>query len=85
MKVMIPLKDCTWTFEITDLKYGLEANFRWAMSNKDMDGVQFANGGIGSIDCVRLFETEDRCRESITEFAKINDIDKYEVLKVESR
>ncbi len=85
MKDMIPLKDCTWTFEITDLQYGLEANFRWEMGNKNMDGFQFSNGGIGSINCHRLFETEERCRESITEFAKINGIDKYEVVKVESR
>ncbi len=78
---MKTLAECEWEIEIKDVKFSKEVQGIWWATCKSMDGYQFANGGVGSIESVRLFETPKRAREGWIEFAKVNGIKNYKFKK----
>ncbi len=81
---MIALNKCKWTFEIEEFSISEEKNFRWSARTKTMDNActyQYANGGVGSLNCVRMFNNLDEITEHIEAFAKLNNIKGYSITR----
>lgn len=74
---MKSLSECEWEVTIRELNFSKEVQGDWRADCKSMEGIRFANGGIGSIETCRIFETPERAKEGWIEFAKINGITKY--------
>ena len=82
---MKALKNCKWVFEISEFCLSEEKNFRWSAITRDMEKnkSRFANGGIGHISCIRLFQTTKQIKDHIKEFIKVNAIKNYKIIKKE--
>lgn len=81
---MIALNKCKWVFEIKEYNISEEKNFQWSARTKTMDkriNYQYANGGIGSLNCVRMFNTLTEIRTHIGKFVKLNGITDYSIVK----
>ncbi len=74
------LNKCKWEIEILELKMGEGINAQWTAQCRTMDGYRFANGGVGSIRSLRIFESPKRAKEGWIEFAKINEISNYQFI-----
>ncbi len=71
-----PLSECEWHISINEVKLE-ETQAQWSARCLTMDGMRFATGGVGSINCVHLFSSFKDAKEGWIEFAKINGITKY--------
>jgi len=79
---MKALNKCKWIFEVEEFNLSEEKNFRWAASTRTMDknyNYQFANGGIGSLNCVRLFNNLKDIKIHINKFISINKIIDFQI------
>ena len=80
---MKALKDCKWLFKIKTVNYSGESVFIWDMTTEvPKNDIQFSNGGIGRISCVRMFNSLSECRKHIRAFTKINRISKYKIKRI---
>ncbi len=81
---MIALNKCKWIFEISSHHFTQEQQFMWVARTKTMDKEwpwQFANGGVGTFRCVRIFNTSKEIRKHINNFVKVNKIKEFRIKK----
>lgn len=73
------LKDCEWAVRINEVHLQ-ETQAQWYAGCKTMEkkgSIRFATGGVGSLNCVRLFGSIEEAKKGWMEFAKVNGIKKY--------
>ena len=82
---MIALNKCRWVFEISEsILSGKEKSFQWSAKTSTMDkdcNYQYANGGVGRLHCVRLFNTPKDIKKHINKFIKLNKIGRHGITR----
>lgn len=76
---MKKLNKCKWQIQISEINLSGESMAQWDAKCLTMDGHRFANGGVGSMNCVRLFSSVDDAIDGWKEFAKLNGIEDFEI------
>ncbi len=79
---MIAINKCKWIFEIGGLSCSREKTFMWDARTKTMDKDwpwQYANGGVGTLRCARIFQSIKECKAHINQFVKVNKIKEFRI------